>query len=308
MVIDRYFAMYNLLFRSAPCLAFLFLSGCVQTSAVRLDESKNYAPSSHVMILESPPIDAYEVIAQLETRGTQGQSIPALLEDMRKQARDLGADAIIPVEHTSEQTPVGVIYNPWLEGYQTYGGVRIPIVRGYAIILESSKSSRAASYKRKRDTGFGTTVNAAPFALSGYGFGIWGGKQRFRFFGSYHAHDVPAVFYRDGFIDGRVESALTAGLDYFFIRDLQGLYMGTSLGHSSSSFGHEDELNRGEFRSLIWFMDMGYLFRITPNIHFDVRLSLGGRVAGETRVDLGRRVLVPDTAVPGGFVGLGINL
>jgi hypothetical protein len=60
-------------------------------------------------------------------------TITDLLESMKQKAEAIGADAVIPTKNASTQTQPGLMYNPWLGGYQTIGGGTIPIIRGVAI-------------------------------------------------------------------------------------------------------------------------------------------------------------------------------
>ena len=111
----------------------LSFSGCATTSVLILDESKQYPPSQYTAILEDTPTEPHIVIAQLETRGAVGTSLPQILESMRDEAKTIGADAIIPTEDVSEKQQTGIIYNPWLGGYQTLPGGKVPVIRGLAI-------------------------------------------------------------------------------------------------------------------------------------------------------------------------------
>jgi hypothetical protein len=111
----------------------LVLTGCATTSAVMMDSAKVYPATTDVQILQQVPDKPYTQIAVLESRGAVGTSLPDLLQSMQKKAEEIGADAIIPTQNASEQSPQGIIYNPWLGGYQTLGGGRIPVIRGIAI-------------------------------------------------------------------------------------------------------------------------------------------------------------------------------
>ncbi|MBT3038809.1 MAG: hypothetical protein KME37_07675 [Candidatus Thiodiazotropha sp. (ex Codakia orbicularis)] len=117
----------------AVCL--LFLWGCVtsQSSIVKLDNSAEYAASDKTIILLEPPTRDFKKIAIIETRGVGNAGLPEMLDGMKQEAQKVGADAVLPVQDTSETVPPSVIYNPWLGGYQTIGGGRISRIRGIAI-------------------------------------------------------------------------------------------------------------------------------------------------------------------------------
>lgn len=69
----------------------------------------------------------------LESTGPVGTPVTDILESMRQKAREIGADAVIPTHDVSQAQPQGLMYNPWLGGYQTLGGGVVPKVRGIAI-------------------------------------------------------------------------------------------------------------------------------------------------------------------------------
>jgi hypothetical protein len=88
----------------------LFLvSGCVSSKAVMRDDSVQFPKSRFVEILDRKPEEPHVVIAMLETKGGMGVSLPEILEDMRSNAKEIGADAIIPTRDVSEYKTPGVI-------------------------------------------------------------------------------------------------------------------------------------------------------------------------------------------------------
>ena len=100
----------------------LIISGCATTSAVMLESGVSYPPTKNVQILTQAPTRAFKQIAMLEARGPVNTPITDLLESMRQKGAAIGADAVIPTENASTQTQQGLMYNPWLGGYQTIGG------------------------------------------------------------------------------------------------------------------------------------------------------------------------------------------
>lgn len=119
--------------RSAFLLAALVLSGCATTSAVMLESSVQYLPTQNVQILTEAPTRPFKQIAMLEARGPVNTPITYLLESMKQKAAAIGADAVIPTQDASTHQQQGLIYNPWLGGYQTIGGGTLPVIRGVAI-------------------------------------------------------------------------------------------------------------------------------------------------------------------------------
>jgi hypothetical protein len=138
------------------CSVVLSLSSCAHTSVAMLDNSK-YSPTSNVEVLLQKPSRPYKQIALLEARGAVGVPITDLIASMQEQAKAIGADAVIPTADASENVAPGLIYNPWIGGYQTIGGGRVPILRGLAI-------------KYTEETDSGTPIAAATLAP-----GTWSG-------------------------------------------------------------------------------------------------------------------------------------
>jgi hypothetical protein len=119
--------------RAVSLLAVLVLSGCATTSAVMLEGAHSYPSTNNVQILTEPPNRPFKQIAMLEATGPVGTSMPDLLASMKQKAAEVGADAVIPTENASFQQQSGIMYNPWLGGYQTIGGGTVPVIRGIAI-------------------------------------------------------------------------------------------------------------------------------------------------------------------------------
>lgn len=297
-----------LLFFSIGCSG-IFL-GCAATGSVLLDDSIYYPPTKSVQIITSAPDQPYRVIAQLEARGTVGQSIPYLLENMREEAKAIGANALIPTEESRELVQQGIFYNPWLGGYQTIGGGKMPIVKGLAIVYDSYHYSYmlTAKAKRKKDYSFGAGVNLLPVAFSGYGGVGWFGYKKMRLNIEYFKFDVPSSFYRDDLEKGKVDNAFRIGFDYFIIKNLKGVYFPLGFEYWNESVGDRYYDSRVEFESIYLSWGIGYLFKIIDNIYFDSRFSMGVSLAGEGDVSNGEFPVYSDGVSFSGMLGLGFCL
>jgi hypothetical protein len=119
--------------RIALLLVPLVLAGCATTSAVMLESGVTYPPTQNVQIITQAPTRPFKQIAMLEARGPVNTPVTDLLESMRQKAAAIGADAVIPTQDASTHQQQGLMYNPWLGGYQTIGGGTIPVIRGVAI-------------------------------------------------------------------------------------------------------------------------------------------------------------------------------
>lgn len=116
-------------------LTVLLLSGCMAWSkSSLLQGSQGYPPSQTVDVLSVPPEREHEIFALIEAQGGKGVSLPQLIEEMKKSAKKLGADAIIPYMESRTPQQQSFAYNPWLGGYQTFSsGSPDVILRGYAV-------------------------------------------------------------------------------------------------------------------------------------------------------------------------------
>lgn len=99
-------------------LVMLIMTGCATTSVVTHHKPAKHRPSTTANILSAPPARPYETIAILEAMGPINTPLADLLGSMRKKAKEMGADAILPAKGASQQNPPGLIYNPWPGGYQ----------------------------------------------------------------------------------------------------------------------------------------------------------------------------------------------
>jgi hypothetical protein len=98
-----------------------------------LESGVSYPPTQNVQILTQVPTRPFKQIAMLEARGPVNTPITDLLESMKQKAAAIGADAVIPTQDASTRQQQGLMYNPWLGGYQTIGGGTLPVIRGVAI-------------------------------------------------------------------------------------------------------------------------------------------------------------------------------
>ncbi len=285
---------------------FLAMS-CAQTSVVMLDDSRKFAPSENVRIIEQAPDEPFEIIARLETRGSVGQGIPSLLDQMRDEAKKIGADAIIPIEERQERQQQGIMYNPWLGGYQTIGGGNIPIITSYAIILERSVPQRMAAYRPGPIVNGGISYNALAQVFGGYGFSGWLGKNKFRTAIDYYTLDTPQAMLRDGFTDGKVENAFRISFDYFFFGDLSGPYFGSGFNFGSYSVGHKNTSERGSWKTIDFTASFGYKLNLLPNTHLDARIAVDATLFGEEEILVGNNRFVPDVGGVYGLIGLGVH-
>ncbi len=112
----------------------LMMSGCatVSTRVVPLDPALKLAPSQRVEILLEKPQRPHTEIALLESRGVAGGGEAELLEDARRTAQALGADAIVRIEVEKTMQPPVAVYDPFYSPfYSPYLLYRYPYFGRY---------------------------------------------------------------------------------------------------------------------------------------------------------------------------------
>ena len=247
-------------------LSIFLLTGCATTSVLILDESKQYPPTQYVEILNSSPSEPYVVIAQLETRGAVGTSLPQILESMRDEAKSIGADAIIPTEDVSEQQQQGLMYNPWLGGYQTLPGGKVPVIRGLAIkYANRSTSINQNIYKPQKEFNIGIETFGLPYFSGGSGGTLWFGKNHFRIRGGIANLKTPGVYLRDGFENDSWKLTVF-NIEYFLKKNYNGLWFGSGIGSWNGTIGHEDEIELGSYEFVGLGFNMGYSYKLINNM------------------------------------------
>jgi hypothetical protein len=98
----------------ALLLAAAVLAGCasVSTRVTVLDPAQKFAPASDVAILFDYPSKPYTKLALIESEGLVGGTEAELLEDARKRAAALGADAVVRLEVKTVHYPPMPVYDP----------------------------------------------------------------------------------------------------------------------------------------------------------------------------------------------------
>lgn len=101
-------------FRLTIALALAALAGCasITTDVTVLDQTQKFAPTENAVILLDYPSQPYVKVALIEAHGGVGGSETELLEEARKRAKALGADALVRLEANSVYQPPVRVYDP----------------------------------------------------------------------------------------------------------------------------------------------------------------------------------------------------
>ena len=283
-------------------IAFLFFNGCVSSKAFMHDDTVKFPKSRFVEVLDQRPDKPHFVIATLETKGGMGVSLPEILDGMRKKAKEIGADAIIPTKDVSEYKKQGFIYNPWLGGYQTLPGGKMPAIQGYAIIYKSTiqKLKRSGYNFRYFEKPFsvGLQIDAVPYILRGYDIAGWVGKDKFRVLGYLQSLNTPEVLFRDGFENGEVEISYGFAVDYFLEKKFKGLWFSSGLGYWKGTIGHESEVATGEIENTFFSFGLGYSFLLAKGFYLSSKFSANVLISGDKEIRVGSRPFFLDDAIP----------
>ena len=92
---------------------------------VRPAGSPVYPPTQYVEVLEGSPARAYQEIGVIEVTGEPGSFRSQVLAQIRAQAQQLGADAVI-LQDLSRPAPVATRLNPTTGTYDSTGGQLVP--------------------------------------------------------------------------------------------------------------------------------------------------------------------------------------
>lgn len=95
-------------------LAAATLAGCasVATEVTLFDPAQKFGPTEHAVILLEYPKQPHVKIALIEAQGSLGGSEAAVLEEARKRAQALGADAVVRLEVQEIYQPPVRVYDP----------------------------------------------------------------------------------------------------------------------------------------------------------------------------------------------------
>jgi hypothetical protein len=101
--------------RLSAALLIALVAGCasVTTRVLEVKPGAPYPPAAATEILFSAPRRPYSEIAVLESRGELGVSSIDVLEDLRRKAQALGADAVIVTANEGRYQPPVAVYDPW---------------------------------------------------------------------------------------------------------------------------------------------------------------------------------------------------
>ena len=111
----------------------ILLLNCSAMNVQMMDDVPEYLPSQKVKIISQVPDVPYQIIAKIELKGRADATVFELVEEIKEKAKELGADAIIPILEEHEQKEFEQVYDPWVGVY--FGGRDLSnvVAKAYAI-------------------------------------------------------------------------------------------------------------------------------------------------------------------------------
>jgi len=106
---------------------------------------------------------------------------------------------------------------------------------------------------------------------------------------------------------GVIEDAYRVGVDYFFWKNLSGIYLPIGFEYWKNSLGHKRFENRAEFNTKLFSLGIGYLFNITENVYLDSRFSIGTLLGGSFKVRTSNFEFLPRTKSHSAMLGFGFK-
>jgi hypothetical protein len=144
----------------------LLLSACSTTTTTYTSLVPETYPAADVQpeVLFQAPKRPFVIIGLLESDGRRRTTHPQLIESMKAKAQKVGADCICIIGLQDRKAEKGIMYNPWLGGYQTVGGGTKPRAFGLAIryVVGDTKLTKELYGKWH---GAGTSTVAGEFTL-----------------------------------------------------------------------------------------------------------------------------------------------
>ena len=124
----------------------------------------------------------------------------------------------------------------------------------------------------------------------------------------YFNFDIPSSYYSGDLEKGVTENAFRAGIDYFFLKNLPGIYLPIGFEYWNNSLGNKQFENRAEFDTKLLSFGIGYLFNITETVYLDSRISMGTLLGGVFEVQTSNFTFLPRAVSHSAMLGLGIKL
>lgn len=291
------------------CLFIFTLTGCAATASFTKTGETYPAYKGPVKVYFEVPDTKYERIGIVSSQGGQIHQRADMIKAMQEKAAENGANAIIII---SEKTKENITFAAGQFG--AFGGTSTTknssaLAIRIAADPEGASDSQPQDYEPRWNETFsaGASANGLYFVLDGYGVNAWFGKEKLRFVAEYYAVDTPSALLRDGFANGRAESAYSLEGQYFFLDNLSGPYFSTGFEYTNNSVGHENTVARGAWDDLLFSGGFGYLLRINRYIYIDSKIALNASLIADRTIDVGGREFQPDKAVPSAFIGIGVN-
>lgn len=274
-------------------ISLLLWGECAMAKGYTKFKSIKFPPTSKVDFLEKEPDEPFIFVALIELKGGSRTSLRELFIDMIKQAKRIGADAIIPAKNVDENSASDSLYKSFLAGRQKVKGVKVPIIKGNAIKYISSVKKLIENgfdiKHQKKPFALGLQLDMLPYILNGGNASFWIGKNSLRLKGNISGLNIPKAFLNYGYENGKIETAYGLFIDYFIHEDFKGFWISNGFEYWEASLGHILETGRGSQKNIVYSLGVGYSRQITK--HFYVSTQIAGKliVNGKWEIKVGTR-------------------
>ncbi len=128
---------------------------------------------------------------------------------------------------------------------------------------------------------------------NGQSYMVWvggtDGRTSIRLRGVYAQKDIPQIFYKDGFGEGKADNAYSLYVDYIN-GNFRGFWMGVGFGYFQLSVGHEKESERVSYELLSLASSMGAMAKIGSYFYLNFEVDLHFFILGERDFSVGRHM------------------
>ncbi len=138
---------------------------------------------------------------------------------------------------------------------------------------------------------------ALPYASGGYGLSIWVGNKKFKVRGALAELNSPSVYLTDGFEKDRFKLTYV-NIEYLFMRNFNGFWVGSGISSWKGSVGHEDETERGAYEYIRYGINFGYVHNIFYNIYLNAWGGFYFLIIGDTETQVGNKTCYFPEGVP----------
>ena len=163
-------------------------------------------------------------------------------------------------------------------------------------IYDNYSSSPTKEYIPSKTT-FGIEWDVLSHFRNGYCASVWfggsNGELGIRLRGIYAQKDIPQIFYRDGFNDGRINDAYGLFLD-ISQGNFNGLWGGIGIAYLKMCVGHEEEIEKKDYELASLAFSFGLMSKLISNFYLNLWVDTHIFIIGDKELEVGSHTFVHD--------------